>query len=118
MVSRWVPDRMDVIWIEFDPQAGREMKSRHPMLVLSPRAFNDRTSLVIGLPMSSQSYNADNPFAIAVSGDEGEVGYVLCHQPKSFDWRERRAKPHPWKLLPAGVVQQACESLNQIIALA
>ena len=63
------------------------MRNRHPFLVLSPRAFNARTSLVIGLPMTTAEYNADNPFALAVdvarSAKAGKTSYVLCHQPKS-----------------------------------
>jgi mRNA interferase MazF len=46
----WVPDRRDMIWIACSPQTGREMKDVHPLLVLSPRAFNERTGIVIGLP--------------------------------------------------------------------
>jgi mRNA interferase MazF len=42
----WVPDRRDMIWVDSSPQAGSEMKDLHPMLVLSPKAFNDKTSLV------------------------------------------------------------------------
>jgi mRNA interferase MazF len=65
------------------------MRDRHPFLVLSPRAFNERTSLVIGLPMTTAPYNASNPFAVAAGIDggarSGKTSYVLCHQPKSFD---------------------------------
>lgn len=57
------------------------------MLVLSPKAFNERTSLVIGLPMTTAEYNETNPFAIRFTGAKGVVSYVLGHQPKSFDWR-------------------------------
>ena len=60
--SRWVPDRRDMIWIDFNPQRGREMRDLHPMLVLSPKAFNERTSIVIGLPMTSAQSNETNPF--------------------------------------------------------
>ena len=49
----WVPERQDVIWIDCNPQAGGEMRDLHPMLVLSPGAFNARTGLVIGLPMTT-----------------------------------------------------------------
>ncbi len=76
----------------------------HPFLVLSPKAFNKRTSLVIGLPMTTAEYSADNPFAITVgvaSGRKaGQTSYVLCHQPKSFDWRLRESTPHPKKNSP------------------
>lgn len=98
------------------------MRDIHPFLVLSPRSFNDRTSLVIGLPMTTAAYNADNPFA-AVAGmaggaKAGKTSYVLCHQPKSFDWRARQASPHPMKRLDDAVFAEACGLLNQIIALA
>jgi len=117
----WVPDRQSVIWIDCNPQAGREMRDVHPFLVLSPQVFNDKTSLVIGLPMTTAACNADNPFAVAAgmaSGRKaGQTSYVLCHQPKSFDWRARGAKAHQLGVLPEAVFQQVCERLNQIIQL-
>jgi mRNA interferase MazF len=120
--SLWVPDRQDVIWIDFNPQLGLEMRDRHPLLVLSPRAFNMRTSLVIGLPMTTASYNADNPFAVcaglATGKRSGKTSYVLCHQPKSFDWRARRAAPHPSKRLANQPFVEVCAVLNQIVQLA
>lgn len=118
----WVPDRQDVIWIDCNPQAGHETRDVHPMLVLSPKAFNARTSLVIGLPMTSAAYNATNPFAVpvgtAVGRRVGKVSYVLCHQPKSFDWRACHAKPHPLNRLADGPFTLACSVLNQIVTLA
>lgn len=119
----WAPDRQQVIWIDCNPQAGREMKDVHPFLVLSPRIFNVRTSLVIGLPMTTAEYNADNPFAVAVGlakgrGKAGKTSYVLCHQPKSLDWRMRGAKAHPLGALSDALFTDVCERLNQIIRLA
>ncbi|WP_296891987.1 type II toxin-antitoxin system PemK/MazF family toxin [Thiobacillus sp.] len=121
--TAWVPDRKDIVWIDCNPQAGREMKDTHPFLVLSPRIFNARTSLVIGLPMTTAEYNADNPFAVAAGfakgrSKAGKTSYVLCHQPKSFDWRQRGAKAHPLGTLPDTVFADVCERLNQIIRLA
>lgn len=118
----WVPERQDVIWIDCNPQAGAEMRDLHPMLVLSPSAFNDRTGLVIGLPMTTAAYNASNPFAVAAGAaggrQRGKTSYVLCHQPKSFDWRARGAKPHPQRRVSDAVLADACAVLNQIVALA
>ena len=133
----WVPDRQDIIWIACNPQAGSEMRDMHPMLVISPSAFNARTGLVIGLPMTTAPYNATNPFAIAVGAvgtgvtsaaiaavtpaanrKAGKTSYVLCHQPKSFDWRARRAKPHPLKRLDDTLFLLACGVLNQTVAIA
>lgn len=118
----WVPERRDIVWIDCNPQAGREMRDRHPFLVLSPKNFNERTSLVIGLPMTTVEYNADNPFAVvagrAGGAKTGKTSYVLCHQPKSFDWRVRMAAPHPMKRLDEAHFAEVCGVLNQIVQLA
>jgi mRNA interferase MazF len=104
-----------MIWISCNPQVGRAMKDVHPFVVLSPKAFNDRTGIVIGLPMTTASYNDTNPFAVRFAGPRGVASYILGHQPKSFDWRARAAKPHPWKQVPEEPFAIACETLNQII---
>ena len=119
--KHWSPDRQEIIWIDCNPQVGQEMRDRHPFLVLSPRIFNEKTSLVIGLPMTTAAYNADNPFAIVVGKISGhkvdKKSYVLCHQPKSFDWRVRGASSHPLGSLNEALFNQVCERLNQIIQL-
>ena len=97
------------------------MRDVHPFLVLSPRNFNEKTSLVIGLPITTAPYNSDNPFAVGVgtaSGRKsGRASYVLCHQPKSFDWRLRKAKKHPLGALSDPLFAQVCERLNQIVQI-
>lgn len=97
------------------------MRDVHPFLVLSPRLFNEKTSLVSGLPMTTASFNADSPFAVSIgraTGRKAGISYVLCHQPRSFDWRLRRAKPHPRKRAPHSTFALACACLNQIVQLA
>lgn len=119
---KWLPSRQDIIWIDCNPQVGQEMRDIHPFLVLSPRNFNDKTALVIGLPMTTAAYNVDNPFAVSIgksnkNKNKNKISYVLCHQPKSFDWRVRRAKPHPLGMLDDSLFSVVCERLNQIVML-
>ena len=113
----WVPDRRDMIFIDFNPQVGSEIKDEHPMLVLSPRIFNERTGLVIGLPMTHATFNESNPFAVKFNTASGELGYVLAHQPKSFDWGARGARPHPWKRATAEVYVRCSQTLGQIVEI-
>jgi len=118
----WIPDRQDIIWIDCNPQVGQEMRDIHPFLVLSPKIFNEKTAIVIGLPMTTAAYNADNPFAVTVGKASGrkvdKTSYVLCHQPKSFDWSLRGgAKTHPLGKLNNDLFAQVCDRLNQIIQL-
>jgi mRNA interferase MazF len=100
MVTRksalWVPDRAEIIFIEYGTHKGIEMSKNHLMLVMSTKAFSELTGTVVGFPITLAECNADNPFAIAARSDKGEVGYVLTHQPKSFDWKLRNARPHLW----------------------
>jgi mRNA interferase MazF len=116
------PERQEVIWIDCNPQRGREMQDVHPFLVLSPSVFNARTSLVIGLPMTTAEYNADNPFAVSVGTTKirktSKSSYVLCHQPKSFDWREQAATPYPIGTLAQGVFSEVLLVFNQIVKIA
>jgi mRNA interferase MazF len=93
--SLWVPERAEIIFIQYNPAVGKEMPDDHPMLVISTQAFTQRTGIVVGFPMTHSDRHADNPFAIAAPGNKGQVGYLLTHQPKSFDWLERKARPHP-----------------------
>lgn len=50
MPSPFVPDRGDVIWISFHPQAGHEQAGRRPALVLSPSAYNGKVGLALLCP--------------------------------------------------------------------
>ena len=111
------PDRADIVWIQHDSQVGKEMKGMHPMMVLSPKAFVERTGLVIGLPLTHADFNADNPFAVAIVGPAKEVGYILCHQPKSFDWQLRGGGKHPWGAAPKRILREALDRLDAICGI-
>jgi mRNA interferase MazF len=114
----WIPDRTEVIWINHSPQYGVEMKSMHPFVVLSPKSFNDKMSLILGLPMTTAEYNAENPFAVpAGTASDGKTSYILCHQPKSFDWRARKASLHPMGRIPEDPFLRASRILNRILEL-
>lgn len=88
MVARgWVPDAGDIIWIEFDPQAGHEQAGHRPALVLSPAAYNGLTGLLLCVPMTTREKGYR--FEVPIAGKRG--GIALSDQIKSFDWRARRA---------------------------
>ncbi len=42
---------------------------------------------------------------------------MLCHQPKSFNWRALSAELHPKGLLDDDLFAGACAVLNQIVTL-
>lgn len=88
MARSYVPDVGDIVWISFDPQTGHEQAGHRPAVVLSPAAYNARTSLMVCCPMTSQVKNY--PFEVVIAGPSPSA--VLADQVKSLDWRKRRAK--------------------------
>jgi mRNA interferase MazF len=91
VTSPYVPDRGDVVWLEFSPQAGREQAGHRPALVLSPAAYNAKSSLMLCCPITTKSKGY--PFEVQlVTGAGGASGFVLADQVRSLDWVERKAK--------------------------
>jgi mRNA interferase MazF len=88
MVRSYVPDAGDIVWLSFDPQAGHEQAGHRPAVVLSPSAYNAKTSLMICCPMTSQIKNY--PFEVRIVGASPSA--VLADQVKSLDWRKRGAR--------------------------
>ena len=70
----WVPERAEIIFIQYSPHVGEEMPNDHPMLVVSTKAFAERTGIVMGFPMTHSESHANNPFAITAPGAKGERG--------------------------------------------
>lgn len=88
MPQRYVPDAGDIVWLNFTPQAGHEQAGHRPALVLSPAAYNGKTSLMICCPLTTQIKNY--PFEVLIGGTPPKA--VLADQVKSLDWRIRNAK--------------------------
>ena len=88
--SSYVPDRGDLVWLEMDPQTGREQAGRRPTVVLSRRDYNAKVGLAVFCPVTSQVKGY--PFEVALPEGSSVRGVVLADQVKSLDWRRRRAE--------------------------
>jgi mRNA interferase MazF len=89
LVDPFCSDSGDLVWFEFDPQAGHEQAGRRPALVLSSKRFNLRTSLAFVCPITSKikGYASEVPLPPGAP----ITGVVLCSQMRSLDWRARNA---------------------------
>jgi len=85
----YVPDAGDVVWFEFDPQAGHEQAGHRHALVISPASYNGKTRLMVCCPMTTRIKG--HPFEVLAEVD-GVASAVLSDQVKSLDWTVRRAK--------------------------
>ncbi len=86
----YVPDRGDVVWLSFAPQAGHEQSGHRPALVISPQAYNRRVGLALFCPVTSQVKGY--PFEVPIPAGLEIEGTILSDQIKSLDWRVRKAR--------------------------
>jgi len=89
MPSPYVPDAGEVVWLEFDPQAGHEQAGHRPALVISPASYNRKSGLMLCCPLTTQIKGY--PFEVITQVDGVDCA-VLSDQVKSLDWKIRRAK--------------------------
>lgn len=85
----YVPEAGDVLWLEFDPQAGHEQAGHRPALVISPASYNGKTDLMVCCPLSTKIKGY--PFEVVIEV-HGVPNVVLSDQVKSLDWNARRAQ--------------------------
>ena len=101
--SDYVPDRGDLVWLEFTPHAGHEQAGRRPALVLSPRSYNERSNLALFCPVTSKVRGY--PFEVQLPGSGPIAGVVLADQIRSQDWRARHAN---------FVVRAAAQTISEV----
>jgi mRNA interferase MazF len=85
----YVSNRGDIVWLQFNPQAGYEQAGHRPALVLSPASYNRRSGLMLCCPMTSQKKGY--PFEVVIAVDTNRESVVLADQVKSLDWKVRKA---------------------------
>ena len=87
--GNYIPQKGDIVWLNFDPGAGHEQKGKRPALILSPKIYNQKTSLCIALPITSKIKGY--PFEVNLPADLKISGTILSDQVKSLDFIVRRA---------------------------
>ncbi|MDP1834889.1 MAG: endoribonuclease MazF [Chlamydiales bacterium] len=86
---KFAPSAGDIVWMDFDPQKGKEIQKTRPALTISPYAYNLKTGLGLFMPITSKVKGY--PFEVIVESDEIQ-GAVLCDQIRSLDWKARNAQ--------------------------
>lgn len=87
--SQYVPERRDLIWLDFEPVKGREIGKYRPALVLSSREYNAKTGLLICCPVSTSIRGAITE--VPVTGLE-QPSVIVANLVQTLAWKERKAK--------------------------
>lgn len=105
----YTPERGDIIWLNFTPQAGHEQKGMRPALVLSPQQYNKKTGLAVCCPITSNIKGY--PFEVLITGKKIR-GAALSDHLKNLDWKIRKAK-----FIEKSSSQAMAECITKISAL-
>jgi len=86
VTKKYIPERGDIVWLNFDPQSGHEQKGKRPAIVISPKAYNKKVGLGLFCPITSKIKKY--PFEVEIVSKKIN-GVALSDQIKSLDWRVR-----------------------------
>ena len=101
--KNYIPERGDIVWLDFNPQSGHEQKGKRPAVVVSPKAYNEKTGLGLFCPITSKV--KDYPFEVKIE-NKLIAGVVLSDQIKNIDWKTREIEY---------ITKEAPEKINEII---
>ena len=107
----YIPDRGDIVWLDFNPQTGHEQMGKRPAIVISPAKYNEKTSLAMLCPITIQIKGY--PFEVKIPENDNISGVILSDQVKSLDWKARNAEFIIKS--PEKVIQEVLKKLNLLI---
>ena len=111
MMSSYIPQRGDVVWINMHPQAGHEQAGRRPAVVLSPRPYNAKVGLALFCPVTNQVKGY--PFEVIIPPGLEVTGVILSDQVKSLDWKVRNTEYYD--KVPENVVLEIFKKLSTLL---
>ena len=82
----YIPERGDLVWLDFSPQAGHEQRGKRPAIVLSPKEYNGKVGLALLCPITSKEKGY--PFEVKIKTRKLD-GVIIADQVKSLDWKIR-----------------------------
>lgn len=109
--KEYVPDRGDIVRINYNPKARHEQSVGRPAVILSPAIYNKKVGLVLLCPVTTQIKGY--PFEVLIPDGYSVRGIVLSDQVKSLDWRVRKAE-HITKL-PDDVINEILGKLSTLL---
>lgn len=91
-IEGYTPKQGDIIWINFNPSAGREIQKKRPVLVISSNAYNGSTGFILVCPITTSK--KESPGFVSLTQEHSIRGKVNAMQIKGFDFlsKEREVR--------------------------
>lgn len=107
----YIPERGDAVWLDLNPQSGREQAGRRPVLILSPLAYNRKVGLALVCPITNQAKGY--AFEVEIPKGLKVKGVVLSDHVKSADWQARNIEFIC--RLPESVIEEAAGKIETLL---
>jgi mRNA interferase MazF len=88
-LKTYIPNRNDIVWLDFEPVKGKEIGKYRPALVLSSIDYNKNTGLMICCPIST-SIRGHQTEVLVNNLDNNSV--VAASLIQTLSWTDRKAK--------------------------
>jgi len=89
MAPQYIPERNDIIWLDFDPTKGKEIGKYRSALVLSSKQYNKQTGLLICCPISTSIRGAVTEVRVKNLDKPSIVAASLI---QTLSWKDHKAK--------------------------
>jgi len=109
----YIPKQGDIIYLDFDPQAGHEQRGRRPAVVVSNPTYNRITRLALVCPITNT--NRHFPLHVSLDNRTSTTGFIMCEQVKSLDINFRNASYH--ESLPEDLMHEVYDIIYGIIEI-
>lgn len=73
-----------VVWARLDPIEGHEQAGRRPVIILSEDRYNERSGMVIAVPLTSKQSKLPAPFSLDAGLVAGKRAWVKPAQVRSL----------------------------------
>lgn len=103
----------DIVYLDFDPQAGHEQRGRRPALVVSNNLFNRVSSLTMVCPITHT--DRGHPFHLRLDQRTRTDGVIMCDQARMLDLASRRASFE--ERAPADILAEAVDLISSMIEI-
>ena len=111
MVKKYIPNKGDIVFLNFNPQKGKEQSGVRPALVISPASYNKKVGLALFCPITTQIKGY--PFEVILPDKLRTHGVILTDHVKNLDWQLRKIKF--CEKVPQDILNEVIQRLNTLL---
>jgi len=109
----YIPEQGDIVFLEFDPQAGHKQRGKRPALVVSNITYNQFTKIAMVCPITNM--NRKFPLHVELDASTKTTGVIMCEQVKALDIHARNVTFH--EKAPKDIVEEVVDILIGFIEI-